>query len=494
MHLEAGFPNPLLSNWYLASILKGLKRLKGDSTRQKLPITCHILQGILRVLDLSCPFDITFWAACLVGFFSFFRKSNLLIPSTEKFDPQKHLCRADVQFHPSGVILLVRWSKMIQFRQRTVQIPLLHIAKSPFCPSSALLICFRMVPTAVGHSPLFCYPSPTGVKPITHAAFTSYLRQCLKKLGIDPSLYSGHSFRRGGTNFALQCGLPADLIELQGDWSSNAYQRYIDPSLSLRQQVASTLGRSFHTFLSQSQNWERAGLLRFNNCLYILCSFMYFVNIHIIQIGAYYVAGHSFKNYTYLGWDLEIITIMIFCQCNNNIDLCYAFQAGCYCLTFVCIIQIYICHVRFSFALNGLHFPNPVLNSYYTSPFPFDHKVRELICTPAGRASDIKMTPAWSFQLSCLGLDALSLAGPTGVQVLDFCCSSVSELVLLLCARLVSSQWWLNLYVRCFHALMSRSPSRGPNNLYVYEPQQNLGRGLLQRETGLSTPPPQVIY
>ena len=254
MHLEAGFPNPLLSNWYLASILKGLKRLKGDSTRQKLPITCHILQGILRVLDLSCPFDITFWAACLVGFFSFFRKSNLLIPSTEKFDPQKHLCRADVQFHPSGVILLVRWSKTIQFRQRTVQIPLPHIAKSPFCPSSALLICFRMVPTAVGHSPLFCYPSPTGVKPITHAAFTSYLRQCLKKLGIDPSLYSGHSFRRGGTSFALQCGLPADLIKLQGDWSSNAYQRYIDPSLSLRQQVASTLGRSFHTFLSQSQN------------------------------------------------------------------------------------------------------------------------------------------------------------------------------------------------------------------------------------------------
>ena len=28
---------------------------------------------------------------------------------------------------------------------------------------------------------------------------------------------------------------------------------------------------------------------------------MYFVNIHIIQIDAYYVAGHSFKNYTYLG-------------------------------------------------------------------------------------------------------------------------------------------------------------------------------------------------
>ena len=39
-----------------------------------------------------------------------------------------------------------------------------------------------------------------------------------------------------------------------------------------------------------------------------------------------------------------------------------------------------------------------------------------------------------------------------------------------------------NLNVHCFDALMSRSHSRGPNNLHVYEPQENLGRGLLQPE------------
>ena len=38
---------------------------------------------------------------------------------------------------------------------------------------------------------------------------------------------------------------------------------------------------------------------------------------------------------------------------------------------------------------------------------------------------------------------------------------------------------------------MSRSPSRGSNNLYVYEPEQNLGQGLQQREAGLNIP---VIY
>lgn len=36
-------------------------------------------------------------------------------------------------------------------------------------------------------------------------------------------------FRRFGAIFALQCGGPAKLIKLQGDWCSNAYQRYINP-------------------------------------------------------------------------------------------------------------------------------------------------------------------------------------------------------------------------------------------------------------------------
>ena len=47
---------------------------------------------------------------------------------------------------------------------------------------------------------------------------------------------------------------------------------------------------------------------------------------------------------------------------------------------------------------------------------------------------------------------------------------------------------YLNLYVCCFDAEMSRNPSRGPKNLYIYEPQQNLGRGLRSLKTGLSTP------
>ena len=61
-------------------------------------------------------------------------------------------------------------------------------------------------------------------------------------MGLDASQYSGRSFPRGGAQFALQCGLSTELIKLQGDWRSNACERYLEPSFELRKQVSETMG------------------------------------------------------------------------------------------------------------------------------------------------------------------------------------------------------------------------------------------------------------
>ena len=62
-------------------------------------------------------------------------------------------------------------------------------------------------------------------------------------IGTSSHMYSGHSFRRGGASFALECGLPTEVIKAQGDWTSNAYESYICPSQDMRRQLAATLGR-----------------------------------------------------------------------------------------------------------------------------------------------------------------------------------------------------------------------------------------------------------
>ena len=46
----------------------------------------------------------------------------------------------------------------------------------------------------------------------------------LRKLLRPDKQFAGHSFRRGGASFALQAGLPTDVIMLFGDWHSDAYR------------------------------------------------------------------------------------------------------------------------------------------------------------------------------------------------------------------------------------------------------------------------------
>ena len=70
LHLEAGLSNPHDNNWYVSSILKGVKRVKGHTVSQKLPITIEILTGILTKLIFHRSLNRRFWAACLVAFYT----------------------------------------------------------------------------------------------------------------------------------------------------------------------------------------------------------------------------------------------------------------------------------------------------------------------------------------------------------------------------------------------------------------------------------------
>ena len=57
--------------------------------------------------------------------------------------------------------------------------------------------------------------------------FTKRLKQLLKKAGLDPDLFSGHSFRRGGATFLHNCGGTVFMVQASGDWSSQCFARYL---------------------------------------------------------------------------------------------------------------------------------------------------------------------------------------------------------------------------------------------------------------------------
>ena len=142
MHKEFGLDNPLTDDWHLTSLLKGIKRTIGQPPNQKKPITINMLIDIHSGLNLNNSFDSSFWAICLTAFFGLFRKSHLLTTTKTAFDPSKQFTKSDFIFYPWGALVHVRWSKTIQFRERTVHLPLPRIPHSVLCPVTAILHAF----------------------------------------------------------------------------------------------------------------------------------------------------------------------------------------------------------------------------------------------------------------------------------------------------------------------------------------------------------------
>ena len=63
----------------------------------------------------------------------------------------------------------------------------------------------------------------------------------LSEFGVTSTLYGTHSFRRGGATFALEAGVPLDIISLLGDWKSDAMFLYLHMPLSQRLAAQQTM-------------------------------------------------------------------------------------------------------------------------------------------------------------------------------------------------------------------------------------------------------------
>ena len=217
LYKEFGLPNLLLDNWHLSSLLTGIKQVMGNAPLQKLPITLDILRSIFGQLNLNCSVDASFWAICLVAFFGMFRKSHLLTMSSGSFDPVRQFTKADFRFFPWEVLVRVRWSKTIQFREKEVLVPLSRVRGSPFCPVSAISRAFAFTPMATDSSQAFLWLHPSlKLRCFTYSLFMSKVRSCLRGCGLHGMDFGSHSFRRGGASFAFQSGLPVELIKFSG--------------------------------------------------------------------------------------------------------------------------------------------------------------------------------------------------------------------------------------------------------------------------------------
>lgn len=172
-----------------------------------------------------------------------FRESHLLATAATKFNPSKQLIKADFKIFLWGTFVSVRWSNTIQFRERVVNIPLPSIPGSTLCPTSAITYAFKFrAPASTKGSQAFNGVNGSQVPCLfTYSALVSKLRSHLAILGVDPTFYAGHLFRRGGASFTYQSGAPIELIKALGDWLSDTVLIYLTMPLTVRLHSANML-------------------------------------------------------------------------------------------------------------------------------------------------------------------------------------------------------------------------------------------------------------
>ena len=223
----------------LKLVLNGVARKRVQNGRShskpRLPITAQILYRIFEALSKHQSDDtVMIWAACAMCFFGFFRVGEIVVPSASAFQPHRHLTWDDVLVDsigsPSLVKICLRVSKCDQFG-RGIDVFVGKVQSSKICPVAAILSYMARRGPAPG--PFF--QSGEG-KPLTKSSFITAVRAVLVEAGLDPTLYSGHSFRIGAATTASQMGVEDSTIKALGRWSSVAFLAYLRTP---RQQLAS---------------------------------------------------------------------------------------------------------------------------------------------------------------------------------------------------------------------------------------------------------------
>ena len=230
LHIEEGHGDPFAPSLHrLHYTLQGIKRAEAESgakKRDRLPISPDILRKIKRVWEAAPaqPDTVMLWAACCLGFFGFLRSGEMTVPSQIGYDPSCHLSREDIAVdnpaNPQVLRVTLKQSKTDPFRKGID----LYLGRTSadLCPVKALLN--YLVVRGKSRGPLFKFSDGSY---LTRERLVDAVREAIKKAGLNPAKYCGHSFRIGAATAAAEKGMEDSIIKTLGRWRSLAYLEYI---------------------------------------------------------------------------------------------------------------------------------------------------------------------------------------------------------------------------------------------------------------------------
>ena len=209
-------------------------KIKGVLTINKLRQLIRALQGIHN--------ENMYKAIMLLGFFGFYRLATLVPTSKASFTPSRYPTHGDVIWGPPGAHILTKCAKNMQISGQSQVVQLPTLMDKELCPVLALR---RVVSSNDLHKnkPLFTTTDHGTV--LTASRVRLVLRQAVASIGLLPSEFGFHAFRRSGASWAFDHNINLDHIKTHGGWRSDAIWRYLIKTPA----AASSVARTFQTLL-----------------------------------------------------------------------------------------------------------------------------------------------------------------------------------------------------------------------------------------------------
>lgn len=227
---------PPSHSYVLKTIIKGLKARDKVPCRQAAPIDPDIFCKLYPHVNFQHKLEMVAWVALLMGFHLLLRASNITSASRFRFDPSINLTCRDFRMQNDIMPVHIKWTKTLQYKEKKLLIPVISFTKPGLSAVKWFQHMIACIP-AGPDEPAFSVPDKGVNLPLSYSQLSRLLKEWAIKARLDPRRYSLHCLRRGGACWLDTHGVPDRVIQVLGDWKSQAFKLYIDSALHTRLQA-----------------------------------------------------------------------------------------------------------------------------------------------------------------------------------------------------------------------------------------------------------------
>lgn len=220
-------------------MLKGLRRIKGDTVKPKEPLVPEDLWKMFQEVNLSSHLESSVWIETLLCFRTLLRKCHLF--PLEGLD--SHLLqRSNVEVKDWGIEVTVPTSKTNRFKTRTFTSPVTY-SQSELCVARQLELYWD----SFGGDQTRPIITKKDGQPVSYSTALRLLKKWCVRAGITKDV-GFHSLRRGAATHMYNIGVPIHDIKVEGEWQSLAVLLYLSTSLSHRLAIDKKISDSLQNF------------------------------------------------------------------------------------------------------------------------------------------------------------------------------------------------------------------------------------------------------